>query len=71
MNQQEDRLGRINAIIEYLHGSPQRVNKIFVQKEKDIINWLKSSAWPGKIIFRLFLPRGTNWTVSALTIRGR
>ncbi|HOL45045.1 MAG TPA: 23S rRNA (guanosine(2251)-2'-O)-methyltransferase RlmB [Candidatus Saccharicenans sp.] len=34
MNQQEDRLGRINAIIEYLHGSPQRVNKIFVQKEK-------------------------------------
>jgi len=31
---QEDRLGRLKAIIEFLHGSPNRVNKIFVQEER-------------------------------------
>ncbi|MDD8020211.1 MAG: 23S rRNA (guanosine(2251)-2'-O)-methyltransferase RlmB [Acidobacteriota bacterium] len=34
MNQQENRLGRINTIIEFLQTSPNRVNKIFIQKEK-------------------------------------
>ncbi len=29
-----DRLGRLNAIIEFLKTSPRRLNKIFIQKEK-------------------------------------
>ncbi len=30
----KDRLGRINPIIEFLKSSPDRVNKIFIQKER-------------------------------------